>query len=60
MVVRYMSYKVSISSLYKYNVPSSITVSLIDYVFCIMTIFVKITRSILMGKRVYMFSYIQD
>ena len=59
VVVCYVSYQVSICSFYKYNVPSSIIVSLVCYVFGIKTIPVKVVGGILMRKRVYMFSYIE-
>ena len=60
MVICYMCYEVSISSLYKYNVPSGVVISLICYVFGIITIPVKVAGGILMRKRIYMFSYIED
>ncbi len=59
VVVCYVSYQVSICSFYKYNVPSSIAVSLVRYVFGTKTIPVKVVWGIFMRKRVYMFSYIE-
>jgi len=59
VVVCYVSYQVSICFFFKYNVPCSITVSLVRYIFGIKTIPTKVVGNILMRKRVYMFSDIE-